>query len=296
MSRNGLGVYSLPPGSTASTLTTISSGDFNTLIADLAADLNLARPIVAGGTGATSASGARAALGLAIGTNVQAYNAGLQSLSGLTLAANKGLYSTGANTVALYDLTAAGRALMDDADAEAQRTTLGVSGIGGNATLITNWNSVSGGGFYVGVSASNAPSADNTFVGWASQTSSTGLLLLVGRMGGDELYMRRKVSGTWQSWARCDVGAGFGYEQSWQSVTRSANTTYTNNTGKPIQVIISTEQSTTLIQTSTNGGSTWFTIGSGGGDPGEENTITFMVGPGQSYRATGSFSLWREFR
>lgn len=50
--------------------------------------------------------------------------ANVSSLAGLTLAANKGLYSTGANTLALFDLTAAGLALLDDADPAAQRTTL----------------------------------------------------------------------------------------------------------------------------------------------------------------------------
>lgn len=60
-----------------------------------------------------------------IGSIVQGYNANLASLAGLTLAANKGLYSTGASTLALFDLTAAGRALLDDAAAVNQRATLG---------------------------------------------------------------------------------------------------------------------------------------------------------------------------
>jgi hypothetical protein len=64
----------------------------------------------------------------------QAKNTNLTSLSGLTLAANKGLYATGAGALAMFDLTAAGRALLDDADAGAQRTTLGL----GTAALLAD--------------------------------------------------------------------------------------------------------------------------------------------------------------
>lgn len=53
----------------------------------------------------------------------------VESLKDLTLAADKGLYSTGANTLALFDLSNAGRALIDDADTTAQRTTLGLGGL-----------------------------------------------------------------------------------------------------------------------------------------------------------------------
>jgi hypothetical protein len=65
LSRNGSGVYSLPAGTAAVTSETISSTKFNTLTEDLEADANEVRPIVAGGTGAASASAARTNLGLA---------------------------------------------------------------------------------------------------------------------------------------------------------------------------------------------------------------------------------------
>ncbi len=63
--------------------------------------------IANGGTGASDASGARTNLGLVIGTDVQAYNANL-------------------TTYATVAPTAAGLDLMDDANAAAQRTTLGL--------------------------------------------------------------------------------------------------------------------------------------------------------------------------
>lgn len=57
MPRNGSGVYSLPAGSTAVPNTTIESAKYNTVNADIAADLNAARPITAGGTGETTSAG-----------------------------------------------------------------------------------------------------------------------------------------------------------------------------------------------------------------------------------------------
>ena len=85
--------------------------------------------IVGDGTNWVAESGAtaRTSLGVAIGTDVQAYDAELAAIAGLTSAADKGIQFTGSGTAATYDLTAAGKALLDDANAAAQRTTMGVA-------------------------------------------------------------------------------------------------------------------------------------------------------------------------
>lgn len=63
MPRSGDGVYSLPPNTTAVPGQTIESAPYNTVNNDIANDLNTARPITAGGTGATNAADALSNLG-----------------------------------------------------------------------------------------------------------------------------------------------------------------------------------------------------------------------------------------
>jgi hypothetical protein len=83
-----------------------------------------------------NAETARDTLGLAIGTNVQAYDADLAAIAGLTSAADKGIMFTGAGTAEVYALTPAALTVLDDATVAAMVDTLGgaaATGTGGIA-------------------------------------------------------------------------------------------------------------------------------------------------------------------
>ena len=103
------------------------------------ADVTASRALVSSGTGEITVSDVTATeLGYldTVSSNIQtqldakqASDADLTAIAGLTSAADKGIQFTGSGTAATYDLTAAGKALLDDANAAAQRTTLGLGTI-----------------------------------------------------------------------------------------------------------------------------------------------------------------------
>jgi hypothetical protein len=70
-----------------------------------------------------------AVTGLTIGSDVQAYDAGLASIASLTTTSNNYIYTTSSDTYTTGVITSFGRSLLDDADAAAGRTTLGLGTI-----------------------------------------------------------------------------------------------------------------------------------------------------------------------
>ena len=117
MARNGAGAYVLPAGSIVVDGDDATAAQHNTPLLDLQTDANAVRPIVAGGTGGNSASAARTALGL--GT-IATQGAGAVAVTGGTIT------GTTVDGVDVGAFTAAGLALLDDADAAAQRVKLGL--------------------------------------------------------------------------------------------------------------------------------------------------------------------------
>lgn len=67
--------------------------------------------------------------GLTIGTDVQAYDAGLQSISDLATTSDNYLYTTGSDTYTTGIITSFGRSLLDDNNSSEARTTLGLGTI-----------------------------------------------------------------------------------------------------------------------------------------------------------------------
>lgn len=88
----------------------------------------------AGGYTFTDAMGVRTALSLVVGTNVQAWDATLQSIAALGTAADRMIYTTAVDTWAETTITALARTLLDDTTEAGMRATLL---LGALATLST---------------------------------------------------------------------------------------------------------------------------------------------------------------
>lgn len=189
---NGLGLAGMSLQSPSSV--SITGGSISGII-DLA--------IADGGTGASTAAGARTNLGLTIGADVQAYSLRLGNLGALTGGSDLLPYFNGASTWATTTLTTFGRSLIDDADAATARATLGAASTAGtlaqfgattSAQFFGNITDETGSGSVVG-------SASPTFTGVASfplatlDANGVGIGTSAGSVYG--LEMARPIAGAW---------------------------------------------------------------------------------------------------
>jgi hypothetical protein len=129
----------------------ITSGSITTLTTAL--------PIGSGGTGSNNAPAARTALGLAIGTDVQAYDAELAALASVSSAAGAVPYFTGVGTAGTYTSSAFMRGLEASADQATARTGLGLTigtDVQAYANNLAGLSSVSSNGIYIRTGAATA--------------------------------------------------------------------------------------------------------------------------------------------
>lgn len=146
----------------------------------LAANGDKAVFVNAGGTALTAVTAATARTNI----GAQASDATLTSLSALGTAADKVAYTTGVDTWAETSLTAAGRALIDDASAAAQRTTLGSTSVG-DAVFIAASTAAA----RTAIEAAGTGVA-NTFVGGQSVGNGTAATtLMINGSGGTTLQI-----------------------------------------------------------------------------------------------------------
>lgn len=118
------GHISIPAGSNTSSLSSFTLAELNTAVSDT----NLYSTTQ---TDSAITSG----IASAVGVSVQAFDATLAALAGITTAVNKLIYATGVDTFSTTDFSAFGRTLVDDADAATARATISAEQLGVRTAL-----------------------------------------------------------------------------------------------------------------------------------------------------------------
>lgn len=249
-----------------------------------------------GGTGSSTAEAARTALGLEIGADVQAYDATLTAISGLTPTDGGFLVGdgagwtveTGADALVSLGVTATVTELnyLDGVTSAVQTQLDGKQPLDATLTALSGL----------------ATGSDK--VPYSTGTDTFGQLDFVDEddMASDSataVPSQQSVKAYVDTTETAVVSQMLGVGQTWQTVadgdiSRSGNTTYQNTTGRPIQVNVATEDGIS-VQVSVDG-TTWKTVSNGisGGDKAPHNVIV----PDQMYyRVTGSnLAGWAELR
>jgi hypothetical protein len=169
----------------------------------------------------TDAVTVRSTLGLVIGTDIQAYDAGLQSISGLTTSADRMIYTTGSDTYAVTTLTSFARTLLDDADAATARATLATAS--GTETLTNKTINLSSNTLTGTVSQFNTALSDGDFATLAGTETLTNKSLTSPTLTGAP-FVNGSYRGNIVAVAALDIDCAAG---NYFTKTINANSTFT---------------------------------------------------------------------
>lgn len=240
--RTSMGLGSI--ATQASSSVTITGGSI-TGITDLA--------VADGGTGASTAAGARTALGLVIGTDVQAYDAGLADIAGLAVTDGNIIVGNGTNWVAESGATA--------------RTSLGLGSIatqasssvaitGGSVTGITDITVADGG---------TGRSSHTAYAVLCGGTTTTGAQQSVSGVGTSGQVLTSNGAGALPTWQAAAGGGGGAWTYvSGSTASNSSSIDFTGLSSSYImyRIVMTDVHSASdfpdmLLRTSTDNGTTW---------------------------------------
>ena len=129
----------------------------------------------------------------------------------------------------------------------------------------------------------DAPAVAGSTVLTLPATSGT-VARVSGDLGTPSTLVGTNITGTANA-----LNAGIGVNQTWQNFTgsRSASTTYTNSTGKPIQLSV---RNTNAVTITVNGLALGFLSSAAG------STMNAIIPNGGTYSYTGTIDSWFELR
>lgn len=312
MPRNN-GIYSPPPGTGGIPQTTISSAMFNAFVADITADQNNPRPIIAGGTGSATSQGAIDAFFGAPRTIVDERLLFVDPVD----PTKRVRLDAGNITAGQTRVVSVPDSNVDLGDISTISTKLPLAGgtMTGRLTLVPADDDPDGTASLNIPAGADVPDVQVDGDLWADSNED-----LRYRRGGvdaavyDTVNLPRPAPGEMatgtetepRAVSAADVGEAvsaraLGVGQTWQNVSgsRAFGTNYQNTTGKPILVAIRANMSVAgSLEVSPDGVAGWVTVGAIPTNSPYPNAYA-IIPPGHYYRATGTVTniiIWSELR